>query len=187
MGWLSDLTVRALGSRGTIEGLDANDTAARVNILAASFEDSQRERDRLPPPLAGWRYQAGSWMRWSELDADYRVAPVPVSLTQYGRSLGQPREGLTVAMIDGEWQEVSDGAAPLRVQPGEQTLSHVHVDAPADVETPATREAAPSLPPDLPANSPAPPAPVVEEPVVAKPSMQDQLAVWRRRNATSRD
>src|SRR5690606_12997308 len=104
--------------------------AARANILASALDDEQRARDTSPPAVAGWRYQGGSWLRWSELEGAYRAAPVPMALATYGRSLGAPPEGHTVALVDGEWREVTDGAAPLRAQPGAPVLDPLRPDPP---------------------------------------------------------
>lgn len=101
--------------RGDLEMVADGEAGTRTNILAASVEDEQRMRDRPAPPLAGWCFRGGTWLRWSELDADYVPRPVPASLLEYGERFGGPPEGHVVAMVDGEWREVADGAAPLRV------------------------------------------------------------------------
>jgi len=165
---------RRLSRRMGVQGGDGADVAARINIVAASMEDELRDRDLPPAPVAGWRYVDGTWLRWSELEGEYRPAPIPYSLVTYARTIGTPREGLAVAMIEGEWREVPSGAAPLRGHLGEQTEAatpEAGVGAP-----PPTSPAAPPV-----QAQPAPPDPAQER-AHAESRMKDQLAAWRRRN-----
>lgn len=177
--------------RPEVHGYGDGDSVSRSNILLASAEDEQRRRDRPPPPLAGWCHRGGVWLRWSELDADYVPRPVPASLVEYGEALGEPPEGHTVAMIDGRWHEVPDGAAPLRgadavtTPGGEPPLEEVLPDALA-------RHA---VPPPLPDRGAAVGEPVAaggtgaasaQRPTASDPSFEEQLAAWRRRNEDRR-
>ena len=178
--------------RGKLTMVSDGEAGTRTNILAASVEDEQRRRDRSPAPVVGWRFRNGGWLRWSELDGDYVQRPVPASLVRYGESIGGPPEEHVVAMVEGEWREVSDGAAPLRGDPpveasgppgsggasrDDGTAPHVTQSADRAPSRPGTGHdptASPSTAPHLPDPSepPAPPGPSVEE----------QLATWRARN-----
>lgn len=179
MGWLEALDPRAL-RRGLGHGRgDSAAAAARVSVLGASLDDADRARDLPPPPVAGWRHEGGAWVRWSELDGAYREAPIPMSLRTYLNTIGTPREGLTVALVDGGWREVTSGAEPLQLPIGEQPAAPAQV-RPRAVDPPGPPTAGPHRM-ELATATPAPgPAPAQER-ADAPSTVAEQLAAWRRR------
>jgi hypothetical protein len=205
MGWFDGMGSRGLlGTWTRRRSPDTANVEARANILAAAIEDELLAQQLPPPPVAGWRYQDGEWLRWSELDDEYRRAPVPASLASFERSIGTPREGMTVALVDGVWQEVADGAAPLRQRidrdPAEQ-LGGIAPRAVVDHVIDRWQESGgeqrwtqpqPSQPtassqPDPAVHAAVPPAepgsPTDHQRPAPEPTMEEQLAAWRRRNA----
>ena len=182
IGWFDELASKAL--RRTRYG-DNDDVAVRVSIGVSSIEDARIERDFPPAPVAGWRYESGSWLRWSELDGAYRPAPVPMSLFTFTNSIGTPREGLTVALVDGAWQEVTSGAAPLHEK--RSVPDPAAVDGqPAQLPTGSS----PSVPVGRPVQSDpsTASAPVEPDPAEARAraeaTTKAQIEAWRRRRET---
>lgn len=199
MGWFD-----GLGRRAILRGADPDtaDVAARANILASAMEDERRDRDLPPPPVAGWCYHEGAWLRWSELDGAYRAAPMPMALVTFARTLGTPREGMTVALVDGEWREVTDGSAPLREARPEtpvheqmggvvpRALLHAQPLGPQRIEPTkptqdqtAQQPTTPPVPEGQTAPPPPPPPPPPPQNQSPEPTMEEQLAAWRQRNA----
>ena len=92
---------------------DAVELRSHSNILAASEEDLERQRRRAHEPLrpVPWRFHAGAWQRWSELDGVFAPHEPPGSLVEHARDAGGPVEDQVLELVDGSWTPVADGPA----------------------------------------------------------------------------
>jgi hypothetical protein len=101
---------------------------SRRNIFAESERDLQRrrERERRPLPPVPWRFHAGAWQRWSELDREFAPHEPPGSLVEHAQLTGGPIEDQVLELVDGAWAPAGE---------------HSDVDAPPAPEVPAAAEA----------------------------------------------
>jgi hypothetical protein len=84
---------------------DAIEQRSHRNILAASEEDllRKRERERRPLPPVPWRFHAGTWQRWSELDREFAPHQPPSSLVEHAQATGGPVEDQVLELVAGAW------------------------------------------------------------------------------------
>jgi hypothetical protein len=96
---------------------DAIEQRSHRNILAASEEDlrRQRERERRPLPPVPWRFHAGGWQRWSELDREFAPHEPPSSLVEHAEANAGPVEDQVLELVDGSWSPA--GALPAAGEP----------------------------------------------------------------------
>jgi hypothetical protein len=147
---------------------------ARANILRPA------EDERVPSPLSGpativWRWHAGRWERWSEVWEAYEVDEVPETLPDQLAAEGRaPAEGERFRFDGERWHPLGpDDDERARPDPdAEPTPAEPHVAPPGDQE--ATGDAPPGAP------GPADPSRPPEEP--ERPSTEEMLEAWRRRN-----
>ena len=161
MGWLRRLVIGSDFDR--LAEQDAAEMMARNNILEASRRDERRRRMlESPPPVVRWRYQHRSWMRWSELDADWIMAEVPEGLLAYAATLDEITDGTTVGFVEERWQvlgEDREAATERSVDEHEPSAGAADIPEPPPIE--------------------ATPAPA--EPETPTLSVAEQIEAWRRR------
>jgi hypothetical protein len=143
---------------------------ARANILQPP------EDERVPSPLSGpativWRWQAGRWERWSAVWVAYEADEVPATLPDQLAAEGRaPAEGERFRFDGERWQ-------PLGPDDDERARPEPDVAAATDGEWTEGALAGPAgrpHPTDL------------EQPdqteQSARPSTEEMLEAWRRRN-----
>jgi hypothetical protein len=143
---------------------------ARANIM-------RPEDERVPSPLSGpativWRWDAGRWERWSEVWEAYEVDEVPETLPDQRAAEGRaPAEGERFRFDGERWHPLGpDGDE--RSRPGQEADRS---PAEPDVAPPDERTAR-----EEPHGAPPKPTDPAEQP--ERPSTEEMLEAWRRRN-----
>jgi hypothetical protein len=112
-----DIDDLLFGSNWWRDGQDGHPGAqgrARMNIVQAFERDVRRMRERNAAPVAPmrWRFHAGSWQRWSELDRAFATLEPPGTLVEHAAAGGGPVEDVELVFVDGRWLEADDVLAP---------------------------------------------------------------------------
>jgi hypothetical protein len=160
------------GGRWWQDGSDGHPGAegmSRMNILAESERDLQRQRERDAEAVAPrrWRFHGGTWQRWSELDRAFAPMPPPGTLLEHAAATGGPVEDEELIFDGDSWEPADDLAE-------EAAAAAVPAAAP-EIDQWGQPSASPPPPP-----APPPPPPVRDGEREAA-SFEAQLEAWRRR------
>jgi hypothetical protein len=174
VGGFDDLVGLGLG-RGWNRGQgDGADLVSRMNILAESERDLQRQRERDAEAVAPmrWRFHDGAWQRWSELDRAFAALPPPGTLLEHAAATGGPVEDEELIFDGDSWEPAGDHAEEASGS-----------GAPEPPEAPVIDQwgqpgASPPPPPPPPPPPGPPPARDGEREAA---DFEAQLEAWRRR------